>query len=162
MLKPFRTLICMLLLLAFVVPVFAEELSPSGKVKMADVSSILAVKRAAESRAKCDPALLRRAVESISQAAVLMSEVVVEADNTGDLGLAQEVYDVATNVVGQGIGFIKEVCTHCGRAGLASGAAGYFQQSCSSAAEAEKLNDETIDAALAAGAIPARPQTEAP
>jgi len=146
----------------FVPPVLAQDMSTSGKIKLADVSSILAVKRAAESRAMCDPALLRRAVESINQAAVLMSEVVVEADNTGNLALAQEVYDMATNIVGQGIGFIKEVCMHCGQAGLDPGAVSSFQQSCSGAAEVEQLNNETIDAALAAGAIPPRSESEAP
>ena len=150
-----------LLLALSVSPVLAQEMSTAGKIKLADVSSILAVKRAAESRAKCDPALLRRAVESINQAATLMSEVVVEADNTGDLGLAQQVYDMATNTVGQGIGFIKEVCMHCTQGGLDPVAVKRFQKSCSSAAKIEKLNNDSIDAALAAGALPPQYESKA-
>jgi hypothetical protein len=165
MLKSFPTLIFAFSALFIVAllpsPVLAEEMSTAGKIKMADSASILAVKQAAESRATCNPALLRRAVESINQAAVLMSEVVGEADNTGNLALAQEVYDMATNIVGRGLGFIKGVCMHCTQAGLDPGAVSRFRPSCSGAAETEKLNNETIDAALAAGAIPPRSE-EAP
>jgi hypothetical protein len=164
MLKQFPTLIlifCVLLSSVLVPPALAEEMTTPGKIKLADVSSILAVKRAAESRSTCNPELLRRAVESINQAATLMSEVVVEADNTGNLDLAQEVYDIATNVVGRGIGFIKEVCIHCTEGGQDPLAVGRFQKSCSAAANADRLNKKTIDAALAAGAIPPRSQTEA-
>jgi len=142
-------------------PGFAEEMSAAGKIKMADAASILAVKQAAESRAMCDPALLKRAAESINQAAVLMSEVAIEADNTGKLALAQEVYDMATNIVGQGIGFIKEVCMHCVQTSLAPGAVTRFQPGCSIARQAEQLNNETIDAAFAAGAIPPESEPEA-
>jgi len=152
----------LLLSFLFVPTAVAQEMSAAGKIKMADAASILAVKQAAESRATCNPALLKRAAESINQAAVLISEVVVEADNTGNLSLAQEVYDMAANIVGQGIGFIKEVCMHCVRTSPAPGAVSRFQPACSGAAEAEKLNNETIDAALAAGAIPPRPEPEAP
>jgi hypothetical protein len=143
-------------------PVLAEEMSAEGKIKMADSASILAVKQAAQSRATCDPALLKRAAESINQAAVLMSEVAIEADNTGNLALAQEVYDMATNVVGRGIGFIKEVCMHCVQTSLSPGAVGRFHPGCSIAGQAEQLNNETIDAALAAGAIPPRTEPVAP
>lgn len=151
-----------LLSYALVSAALAQEMSTPGKIKLADVSSILAVKRAAESRATCNPELLRRAVESINQAATLMSEVAIEADNSGNLELAQKVYDMATNVVGRGTGFIKEVCMHCTQAGQDPVAVRRFQQSCSGAAKAEKLNNETIDAALGAGAIPPRSGAEAP
>jgi len=166
MLKSFPALILALSTLFLVVllvsPVPAQEISTAGKIKMADNASILAVKQAAESRATCNPSLLKRSVESINQAATLLSEVVLEADNTGNLDLAQEVYDMATNVVGRGIGFIKEVCMHCTRAGQDPVAARRFQQSCSGAAEADKLNSEIIDAALGAGAIPPRREPMAP
>jgi hypothetical protein len=159
-----RLILIFSFLLSYVLvsPALAQKMTTAGKIKMADNASILAVKQAAESRATCNPTLLKRAAESINQAATLMSEVAIEADNTGNLELAQEVYDMATNVVGRGIGFIKEVCIHCTQAGQDPVGVRRFQRSCSEAAKAEKLNNETIDAALAAGAIPPRSGAEAP
>jgi hypothetical protein len=151
-----RVIPLLLLSFALVRPALAEEMTTAGKIKMADNASILAVKQAAESRATCNPALLNHAVESINQAATLMSEVAVEADNTGDLALAQDIYDMAANVVGRGIGFIKEVCMHCTQGGQDALAVSRFQKSCSGAAKADNVNNQTKDAALAAGAIPPR------
>jgi hypothetical protein len=90
-----------------------------------------------------------------------MSEVVVEADSTGRLALAQEAYGMAANIVGQGIGFIREVCMHCTRGGTDPVAVGRFEKTCSRAAAADRLNNKTIEAALAAGAIPPQCAPEA-
>ena len=163
MLKSIPTLIPVLLLsCVLAASTFAEEISTAGKIETADNASIQAVKQAAASRATCNPALLKHAVESIDQAAGLLSGLAVEADNTGNLELAQEVYDMATNEVGQGIGFIKEVCIHCTQGGLDRIAVKRFQKSCSGIYEPAKVNEETIDAALAAGAIPPRDESEGP
>jgi hypothetical protein len=146
-----------LILSCVVVPAaVAQEMSAADKMDMADDAASLAVKRAAEARARCNPAFLRGAVESIRQAATLVSEAVIEAENTGRLALAQEAYGMATNIVGQGIGFIREVCMHCTRGGTDAAAVARFKKSCSAAAAVQKLNDQTIEGALAAGAIPPR------
>jgi len=144
-----------LFLVFSVSPVFAQD-----TVTQANNLSVIAFEKAAEARAGCDCGLLKEALESIDKATALLSEAVAEAGNTGDEVLAQRVYHVATNIVEPAIYLINEVGRYCAQASPNLETVGCFGQTGEGAAEAEQLNNETIEAALGAGAILGLPEAE--
>jgi len=147
--------IALLLVLLLVAPVAAQD-----TVTQANNLSVVAFEKAAEARAGCDCGLLKEALESIDKAAALLAEAVAEAGDTGNEVLAQRVYYVATNIVEPGIYLISEVSRYCAQASLSLESVGCFGQTGEGAAAAELLNNETIAAALGAGAIPGAPEAE--
>jgi hypothetical protein len=154
-------LFCGLLLATFLVsPTFAQDMATSEKLKSADDLALVAVKSAAEAKETCDCQLLKQALGSTNKAAALLSGAAAEAENTGNLALAQKVYDMAANIVAQAIVLITEVCTHCSKESEDVETLRCFAESRVEAGKTDRLNDETIGAALDAGAIPARRRSE--
>jgi hypothetical protein len=149
--------IALFLVFLLVAPAFAQD-----TVTEANNLSVVAFEKAVEARAGCDCGLLREALEAIDKAGALLSEAVAEAGDTGNEVLAQRVYYVATNIVEPGIYLISEVSRYCAQASLSLESVGCFGQTGEGAAEAELLNNETIAAALGAGAIPGAPEVEVP
>jgi hypothetical protein len=129
----------------------AEKLQRAGDL------SATAAKRAGEARETCDCQLLMEALESARKAALLMSEAVAEAEKTDDPALAQEVYDMVNNVVGQAVSLITEICTYCVHTSFSLETVTCFEENCPRAAEIAELNNATKEAAVAAGAIPTEP-----
>jgi hypothetical protein len=158
---------CSLLILALSVsPILAQEMTVEEKLKLSDDLSIKAVKMTAMAREFCNCELLDEALESANRAAVLLSEVAGEVENTGNIDLAQTAYKTATNVVGAAVGLIIETCAYCGQTSLNLETIACSGEKKARAEEIAKLNDETIQTTLAAGAIPglteAYDESEAP
>ena len=158
---------CGLSILALSVsPLLAQDMTAEEKLKLSDDLSTKAVKMAAMAREFCNCELLDEALESANRAAVLLSELAAEAENTGNIDLAQTAYNTATNVVGAAVGLIIDTCAHCGRTSLNLETVACSGEKRARAEEISKLNDETIQTALGAGAIPglteAYDQPEAP
>ena len=150
---------CGLLILALSVsPVLAQEMTAAEKLELADDLSIKAVKRAAEARETCNCELFEEALESANRAAVLLSEVAAEAENTGNIDLARSTYNTATNVVGAAVGLIIETCAYCGQTSLDIETVACSGENGARAEEISRFNDETIQTTLAAGAIPGLPE----
>jgi hypothetical protein len=138
----------------------AQDRAAWEKVKQANDLAIIVVRRAAEARETCDCELQKEALESANKAAVLLSEAVAAAEKTGNLALAQDIYNIATNVFNQAMYFLTEVCTYCSRTSLDLEAVSCFEERCAWAAETENRNNETIQTALAVGVIPTEPEAE--
>jgi hypothetical protein len=138
-------------------PVAAQD-----TVTEANNLSVTAFEKAAEARAGCACDLLKEALEAIDEATALLSEAVAEAVRTDNEVLAQRVYYVATNIVEPAIYLIGEVSRYCARATFELEEIGCFGQTGEGAVAAELLNNETILAAIGAGAIPEAPEAEAP
>jgi hypothetical protein len=128
------------------------------KLKLSDELSIKAVKMTAMAREFCNCELLYEALESANRAAVLLSEVAAEAENAGNINLAQTAYNTATNIVGAAVGLIIETCAYCGQTSLNLETVACSGEKRARAEEIAKLNDETIQTTLAAGAIPGLPE----
>jgi hypothetical protein len=135
-----------------------EEETAAEKVQRADDLSVRAAKRAAEAREFCDCELLVEALELANEAAVLVSAVAAEPKNTGNIDLAQRAHDMVTNVVGAAVAFIGETCTYCPQTSLGLETVECFEENCSKAEEIGRLNNETIEATLAAGVVPGPPE----
>jgi hypothetical protein len=145
--------------MAFTVyPALGQEKTAADKLQSADNLSVEAVQIAAGVRENCDCGLLQKALGSVNEAAVLVSEVAAEAENTGSIDLAQQAYDMVTNVVGAAVAFIRETCTYCPQTSLELETVGCFEQNCSKAEDIGRLINETIEATLAAGAVPGPPE----
>lgn len=139
--------------------------SPVGAadtVTEANNLSVTAFEKAAEARTGCDCGLLKEALEAIDKATDLLSEAVAEAKDTGSEVLAQRVYYVATNIVEPAIYLIDETSKYCTQATRDAESLGCFGQTEEGAADAERLNNETIRLALGAGAVPSAEVPEAP
>ncbi len=140
-----------------------EEETPAEKLQRADDLSVRAVKRAAEAREFCNCELLVEALELANEAAVLVSAVAAELDKTGNIDLAQRTHDIVTNVVGATVAFIRETCTYCPQTSLTLETVECFEQNCLKAEEIARFNAQTIETAIAAGALPGLPEAyEAP
>jgi hypothetical protein len=138
-------------------------MTAAEKLKQADKLSIKAVKKAAEAREICDCDPLQEALEWANKASVLISEVAAEAENTGSIELAQSAYDMAINIVGAAVALIIETCTYCAQTSLDLETVACCEENRAKAEEVARLNDETIQITLAAGAIPRLPEAyEAP
>jgi hypothetical protein len=135
-----------------------EEETGTEKLQRADDLSVKAAKRAAEARESCDCELLVETLELVYEAAVLVSELAAEAENTGSMDLAQRAHDMVTNVVGAAVAFIGETCTYCRQTSLGLETVECFEENCSKAEEIGRLNNETVEATLAAGAVPGPPE----
>lgn len=145
------------LLVLLITPVGAQD-----TVTKANNLSVVAFEKAAQARAACDCGLLKEALEAVDKAVALLSEAVGEAANTENEVLAQRVYYVATNIVEPAIYLINEVSRYCARASLDLEGVGCFAHAGEGAVLAEQLNNEIIQAALGAGALPGLPEAEAP
>jgi hypothetical protein len=144
-------------ILLAVSPVAAQD-----TVTEANRLSSAALEMAAEARGGCACGLLREALDSVNQAVALLSEAVAEAMRTDSDVLAQRVYYVATNITEPAIYLIGEVSSYCSRATAEPESLGCFAQTGEGAAEADLRNNETIMAAIGAGAIPSLEVPEAP
>jgi len=104
------------------------------------------------------------ALEELANAAVLVSQVALEAEDTGSADLAQAAYDLAVNEVGSAITFVAQTCIYCARTAIDPETVACFDETKAKAGEIARLNRETITIALAAGAIPSRikPKGEPP
>lgn len=148
-----------LLMMAFAVyPALGQQRTAAEKLQSADSLSVEAVKIAAGVRENCDCGFLQKALGSVNEAAILVSEVAADAESTGSMDLAQQAYDMVTNVVGAAFAFIKETCTYCPQTSLELQTVECFEQNCSKAEEIGRLINKTIEGALAAGAIPGPPE----
>jgi len=157
--RVFLGFFCSLLILALSVsPILAQEMTVEEKLKLSDDLSIKAVKMTAMAREFCNCELLDEALHSANRAAVLLSEVTAEAEKTGNINLAQTAYNTATNVVGAAVGLIIETCAYCGQTSLNLETVACSGEKRARAEEIAKLNDETIQTTLAAGAIPGLPE----
>jgi hypothetical protein len=155
----FLGLFCGLLIIALsVFPLLAQEMTAEEKLKLSDDLSIKAVKMAAMAREFCNCELLEEALESANRAAVLLSEVAAQAENTGNVDLAQSAYNTATNVVGAAVGLIIETCAYCGRTSLNLETVACSGEKRARAEEISRFNDETIQTTLAAGAMSGLPE----
>jgi hypothetical protein len=148
-----------LLMMAFwVCPALGQEKTAAEKLQVANDLSVRAVRTAAEAREQCGCALFQEAVALDDEASILIAEIAVEAEKTGSLELAQNAYDMATNVVGAGVAFIREICTYCPQTSLSLETVECFEAGCSAAEDIWVLNNKNIATTLAAGAVPGGPE----
>jgi hypothetical protein len=136
----------------------AQEITAEERLKLSDELSVKAVKMAAMAREFCNCELLDEALESVNRAAVLLSEVAAEAENAGNIDLAQSAYNTATNIVGAAVGLIIETCAYCGQASLNLETVACSGEKRVRAEEISRFNDKTIQTTLGAGAIPGLPE----
>ncbi len=142
----------------WVCPALGQEKTAAEKRQLADDLSARAVKTAAEAREQCNCALFQEAVALADEASILVAEIATEAEETGRLELAQNAYDMATNVVGTGVAFMREICTYCPQTSPSLETVECFEEGCSAAEDIWALNNKTIETSLAAGALPGGPQ----
>jgi hypothetical protein len=148
-----------LLMMSFTVyPALSQQKTAAEKLQSAHSLSVEAVKIAAGVRENCDCEFLQKALGSVREAAVLVSEVAAAAESRGSMDLAQQAYDMVTNVVGAAFAFTRETCTYCPQTSMELETVGCFERHCSKAEEIDRLINETIEAALAAGAVPGPPE----
>jgi hypothetical protein len=131
-----------------------KEETVTEKLQRADDLSVNAAKRAVQARESCDCELLVESLELANEAAILVSEIAAKAENTGSMDLAQSAHDMVTNVVGAATALIGETCTYCRQTSLRLETVECFEENCSKAEEIGRLNEETVGATLAAGAVP--------
>jgi hypothetical protein len=148
----------LLIVTLFVSLVPAQEMTAAEKLELADDLSVRAVKRASEAGEICGCELFQEALESANKAAVLMSEVAAEAENTGDVELAQSAYKMITNIVGAAVALIIETCTYCAQTNPDLETVACCEEKRAKAEEIARLNNEAIEMTLAAGAIPGLPE----
>jgi hypothetical protein len=139
-------------------PALSQQETAAEKLQSADSLCVEGVKITAAARENCDCVLLRKAVGSVNEAAVLVSEVAAEAESIGSMELAQQAYDMVTKVVGAAVAFMRETCTYCPKTSLDLVIVRCFEENGSRVEEIGTLNNETIEAALAAGAVPGPPE----
>jgi len=110
---PFVRLLGGLLILALVVsPVFAQRTTPQRKLELAEDLARSAAKRADEAKETGDTRLVQEVLDFTREALSLVSEVVVEAETTGNADLAKDTYRVADKVI-TGLLNICSTCLSC-------------------------------------------------
>jgi hypothetical protein len=135
-----------------------EEETGTEKLQLAHELSTTALKKAAKAREMCDCEELQEGLALAKKAAVLILEVAAEAENTGNIELAQSAYNMTTKIVGAAVALIIEICTYCAQTSLDPETVACCEQSRAKAEEIAGLNNKTIDTTLAAGAIPELPE----
>lgn len=167
----------------FVYPVLAQEMTAADKLQKAEELSARAAEMAAEARASGDVELVKKALELVCEALVLVSEVAIEAKDPCNVELVGDALKVATAAANV-ISGIAEMAKETSNADLGQGAlnmannvrivipqvigsAQYVAQTCpdpgivasakeimKQGEETQDINDNTIAAALDSGAVP--------
>jgi hypothetical protein len=105
----------------------------------------------------CDCKLAQQALELANELAILVSGAAAEAEKAGSIELAQCAYNMA-NTIEAGLTDISETSMYCARTSTDLETVTCCEQNRAKAEEIAKLNNETIQMTLAAGAIPELPE----
>jgi len=134
-----------------------ERETATEKLQLADELSTTALKKAAKARETCNCELLKEALELADKLAILVSGAAAEAEKAGSIELAQCAYNMA-NTIEAGLTDISETSMYCARTSTDLETVTCCEQNRAKAEEIAKLNNETIQMTLAAGAIPELPE----
>jgi hypothetical protein len=129
-------------------------MTAAEKLQLADDLCGRAVKRLAEGREICDCEVIQEALELANDAAALVSQVAAEAEKAGNMKLAQQACDMASNVVRAAVTFITETCIYCAQTSPDPETVACCEDSRAKAERVVRLNNQTIKTTFAAGAVP--------